>query len=386
MFQEHYSRFLAARPNLLHFAAHSHHYWPDVTRDAQMQCWDDAARLADEKWGYIFSEIVPKAQRRLAAGLGLSDYKQICFAPNTHELLVRLLSCLDPAKPRRILTTDSEFHSCSRQLTRLEERGDVTIDRIPSEPFGSFAERFCQAAQHDYDMVYLSHVFFNSGFVVQNLDRIVSSVTNPKTIIAIDGYHALGAVPVNISTIQNRVFYLGGAYKYLQGGEGACFMTVPAQCSLRPESTGWFATFSNLETIPASGEQKVAYSSDAFRFWGATFDPVGLYRLIAVYKLFAKLELTPEKIHSYVQSLQSHFIERMDSSQHPFINRRNLLIHSLTTHGHFFTFKFPEAQAIHKQLRSAEVITDVRGDRLRFGFGLYQTKANIDELFRRINS
>jgi PAS domain S-box-containing protein len=37
-------------PQRLHFAAHSHHYWPDVARDTHTRAWDDAARLADDKW------------------------------------------------------------------------------------------------------------------------------------------------------------------------------------------------------------------------------------------------------------------------------------------------------------------------------------------------
>ena len=57
-----YSRFLNASPGRLHFAAHSHHPWPDVTRDAQVEAWDDAARLADHKWGRVFSEVMKEAQ------------------------------------------------------------------------------------------------------------------------------------------------------------------------------------------------------------------------------------------------------------------------------------------------------------------------------------
>ena len=51
-----FSRFRDADPDRLHFAAHSHAYWPDVTRDAQLEVWDDAARLVDEKtWRWFDS-------------------------------------------------------------------------------------------------------------------------------------------------------------------------------------------------------------------------------------------------------------------------------------------------------------------------------------------
>ena len=42
----HFSRFLQSDPDRLHFAAHSHHPWPDVSFEAQKRCWLDAARLA----------------------------------------------------------------------------------------------------------------------------------------------------------------------------------------------------------------------------------------------------------------------------------------------------------------------------------------------------
>ena len=43
-----FSRFLG--DGRLHFAAHSHHPWPDVTFDAHQRAWLDAAELMDDKW------------------------------------------------------------------------------------------------------------------------------------------------------------------------------------------------------------------------------------------------------------------------------------------------------------------------------------------------
>ena len=123
MYKKHYTHFLQANPERLHFAAHSHHPWPDVSRAAHIQCWDDAARDMDYKWGRIFGEVIPTAQAHIARVLNLSRPEQICFAPNTHEFVARILSCFDTSKPLRILTSDSEFHSFARQSTRLEEVG-----------------------------------------------------------------------------------------------------------------------------------------------------------------------------------------------------------------------------------------------------------------------
>ena len=69
----------------------------------------------------------------------------IAFAPNTHEFLIRILSCIEK-DPVRVLSTDAEFHSFARQSQRLEEAGHMQVTRIPAEPFESFQDRFLDAA------------------------------------------------------------------------------------------------------------------------------------------------------------------------------------------------------------------------------------------------
>jgi hypothetical protein len=79
-----FSRALAAAPSRIHFAAHSHHLWPDASYDGHMQEWQDSAALADRKWDKIFGEVIPRAQENIAHELKLPDPRTIGFAPNTH--------------------------------------------------------------------------------------------------------------------------------------------------------------------------------------------------------------------------------------------------------------------------------------------------------------
>ena len=55
-----FSRALAVAPGRLHFAAHSHHLWPDASCDGHLAAWEDAAVLADRKWEKIFGEVMRK--------------------------------------------------------------------------------------------------------------------------------------------------------------------------------------------------------------------------------------------------------------------------------------------------------------------------------------
>ena len=384
MLKAHYRRFFEARPERLHFAAHSHHPWPDVTRDAILQYWDDAARLADRKWEYVLGEIVPKAQGHLARLLGTSAPGQLAFTPNTHDFVVRLLSCFEEGRPLRVLTTDSEFYSFARQAARLEELTRVTITRVAVEPFATFDARFAEAAAGaDFDLVYFSHVFFNSSFVVADLPRLVGAVRNPEAMVVIDGYHGPGAIPMSIAPLENRVFYLGGGYKYLQVGEGFGFMHVPAGCTLRPLVTGWFSQFGSL-TKPQTG--RVDYADDGFRFWGATWDPSPAYRFNAVMDLYEREGVTPQKIHSHAHALQEQFLAGLERTEPRALGASRLVTpRDLSRQGNFLTFRFAEAPALHLALRARNVETDLRGDRIRFGFGPYQDSADVDLLLERLS-
>src|SRR5271155_70014 len=87
-----FSRFRNADPQRLHFAAHSHHYWPDVARDAHVKAWDDAARLADDKWDNVLESVWPAVSAHLAHHLGIDDPATLVPSPNTHALVNRLFS------------------------------------------------------------------------------------------------------------------------------------------------------------------------------------------------------------------------------------------------------------------------------------------------------
>ncbi len=375
----HFSRFLGAFPERLHFAAHSHHAWPDVSFDAQQRAWLDAAAAIDNKWIKVFDEVIPRAQAHLARLLNLPESRTLCFAPTTHELVVRLLSCVT-RKPLRVLTTDSEFHSFARQLRRWEETGEAVAERIAVLPYASFAERFAAAAARGgHDVVYFSQCFFNSGFLIDDIVPLVQAVRDDATLVVIDGYHGFMAAPTDLSAIAARAFYTGGGYKYAMAGEGACYMHCPDGYAERPVNTGWFAGFSSL----SKGATEIPYSDGGLRFMGGTFDPVGLYRLNAVLDWVAVQGLTPASIHQHAMRLQEHLLDGLSTKPITALDPNALVAPREVSRGNFLCFRHPRAGDLHAKLLQHEVYTDYREDRLRIGFGIYQSIDDVDELLRR---
>src|SRR5262245_32924119 len=373
--RDHFTTFRNAEPGRIHFAAHSHHYWPDAACAAHAHVVVDTARDADHKWDAVFGTLIPRAQRGIAALLGLPDPATIAFAPNTHEFVVRLISSLPLNRPLYILTSDSEFHSFARQLARLEEDG-VVAERVATEPFASFPQRFvAAAASGSHDLVYVSQVFFNSGAAAGDLDALVAAVADRETLIVIDGYHGYMAVPTDLSGIAARAFYLSGGYKYAMAGEGACFMHCPPGYVPRPRVTGWYAAFGAL-SAPQDG--RVAYGSDGSRFLGATFDPSGLTRMAAVLDWMDEIGLTVAAIHDHARALADLFLAEIARQGVRMLTEASLVTPTgNSARGNFLTFETQHAKDIHARLAAANVVTDVRGARIRFGFGCYHAAEEI---------
>ncbi len=377
-YKAHFRRFLEADPGRLHFAAHSHHLWPDVTFAAQERCWLDAARLADRKWEHVFGAVIPSVQRGVARLLNLSRPEDIVFAPNTHSLLNRLLSCLPRDRPLRVLTTDGEFHSLTRQLRRLEEDGLARVDWLAVEPFDDFAERFAAAAAAGgHDLVYLSQVFFNSGFVLDNVGELAAAVPDPETFVVLDGYHGFLALPTDLADVEARAFYLAGGYKYAMAGEGAAFLHAPPGIGTRPRDTGWYAAFGALERGEGA---RVGYGTDGSRFLGATFDPSGLYRLDAVLGWLAELGLDAAAIHAHAHRLQQNFVDGLSGLGLATLHPGQLVVPEPDRRGNFLTFRTPAAGEIYDKLLARNVITDTRANNLRFGFGLYHDDDDVERI------
>lgn len=397
----HFAKWRAAAPTRLHFAAHSHHPWPDVSFAAQEEAWNDAARLADTKWEHIFGEVLPAACRHVARVLHLSDPSTVAFAPSTHELVMRAVSALEGkglagGAPLRVLTTDGEFHSWVRQLARLEEAGLAFVDRVPVEPFATFAARFVERLERaavSPDVVYVSHVFYNSGYVFEGVGDAIDAAARaaPEALFFVDGYHSFMALPVDWSSVEGRAFYTAGGYKYAMAGEGVCFLHCPPGRALRPTHTGWFSGFGDLTKGVAPGT--VPFPADAMRMWGATYDPVALYRFNAVQELWEKEGVGVAELHSHARALQETFLDALANSPSgggsggalAGLGGAELLPgrRDVADRGNFLTFRTPGAGEIYNALRAKDVVTDYRKDRLRFGFGAAMGKEDVELLFAR---
>jgi selenocysteine lyase/cysteine desulfurase len=377
-FKELFSRSLSADPERLHFAAHSHHLWPDASFEGQKQAWSDAAQLADRKWDKVMDEVWPEAQGHVSRELDTGRPRAVVFSSNTHDFLIRLVTAAPRRSdgPLRLLTTDGEFHSARRQFARWAEAGWVALEKVSVEPFDSFSERFLERAQSDeHDFIMVSQVLFGSGRLFERVDDLVAMGRPDGPWVVIDGYHAFMAIDRPFSEANSETaFYLGGGYKYAMAGEGCAFLHAPPGFGPRPPVTGWFAEFEDLSLPPGS----VGYAKDAARFLGATFDPSALYRFNAVQRILQVNGLSTRSISNHVAALQNQLLNALDRTRLAGAELLNPL--GERPHARFLAFRSPNAQRWYAGLMAQNCITDVRGDVLRIGFGIYQDEEDVERL------
>ncbi len=369
----HYSRFRVSERLLL--TGHSHQAWPDCGFEAQAAAWLDAARYVDDKWEHAFAraERVREGFARLLGDAG----DGIALAPNTHELVVRLLSALPLRARPRLVTTDGEFHTIRRQLDRLAEEG-LEVARVAERPLGSLPARLARAVDDRTALVLVSAVFFDTGRIARGLAEVAASCRRRGAALLVDVYHALNVVPVSLAEDGlGDAFVVGGGYKYCQLGEGNCFLRLPPGTELRPVVTGWFSEFTALAERQASG--RVAYGRGGDRFAGATYDPTSHYRAAAVFDFFCEQELTPSLLREVSQHqigvLASGF-DALDLDPAVVSRERDAPLGEI---GGFLALRSPRATSLARELHARGVLTDARGEVLRLGPAPYLSDRQLRE-------
>ena len=355
----HYSRFRVGERLLL--TGHSHQAWPDVGFEAQQQAWLDASQLVDDKWTQA-AEKALSVRRGFARLLG-DRPENIALGQNTHELVTRWLSALPLLKRPRLVTTDAEFHTIRRQVSRLGEAG-VEVVTLQANPVDTLAERLASVVDARTTCVMVSSVLFDTAAIVPGLDIVAAACRREGTSLLVDAYHHLNVVPFDIHALRlDDAFVTGGGYKYCQLGEGNCFLRVPADTRLRPVLTGWFAEFEALEE---RSDGRVAYGPGAAAFIGATYDPTSHYRAEAVFRFHQEQGLTPDvlrainvrQVQLLKSTLEARAIDPAVARIEPMPDDRR---------GGFLAIRAPEARQFAHRLRERGVFVDARGDILRFG-------------------
>jgi kynureninase len=230
-----------ARPGI-YLANHSLGRPLDQTEDdlrEGFQLWQ--SRLGDAWEPWLEEEQAHRS--RLAQLIGAS--RADCVVPKTSagQGLRTVLNAL-PGAPR-VISTTGEFDSIDVILKQYAAVGRISLQFVGClGADGSIdLSELMEKIRDGVDLVVISQVMFMTGRIVHGLDLLATRCHEVGCRLLVDAYHAVGAVPVDV-TAMNADFMIGGSYKYLRGGPGACFLYVSPEAlssGLKPIDIGWFA-------------------------------------------------------------------------------------------------------------------------------------------------
>jgi len=236
-----FSRVRAAFADRVYLANHSLGRPLDATEDdvrEGLDAWYANMAGAWQAW----SEEMTAYRARLAQLMGAP--RADCVVPKTSagQGLRAILNTYD-ATPR-VVATRGEFDSLDVILREYARRGRIELTLVDARADGLLAsEDVIAAIGRGVDLVVVSQVIFNTGQALPELAAIVRAVHDAGGRVLLDIYHSLGVYPVDLTALDVD-FAVGGSYKYLRGGPGACYLYLAPRHldgALRTLDTGWFA-------------------------------------------------------------------------------------------------------------------------------------------------
>ncbi len=238
---------------------------PEGTADALEAYYETWANRGVRAWEEGWWELSARLGDRVAPLIGAGP-DEVVFQPNVTLAHAVVFSGFDWQGPRRKVVTDAmHFPSILYQLDGLKAHG-VEVVTVPTDD-GITVDtgRIVGAIDERTAFVNLSHVLFKSSYI-HDVAPIAARCREVGTALILDGYQAVGSIPVDVQALGADV-YLGGCLKWLCGGPGTAFLWVRPdfRSQLHPRLAGWMSS-----VRPFGFEPTLERREDAWRFLHGT--------------------------------------------------------------------------------------------------------------------
>lgn len=348
-----FSRVLAAGAGRIYLANHSLGRPLDATADDVREGLEAWYSRLDTAWGPWMDEMA--AFRARIASL-LHAARADCVVPKTSagQGLRAVLNSFD--RVPRVVASRGEFDSLDVILREYARRDRIELAFVEPNADGEFRAPDVIAAIGDrVDLVVLSEVMFGTGQRLPGLPGIVAATHAAGGHLLLDVYHSLGVLPVDV-TEPEVDFAVGGSYKYLRGGPGACFLYIAPRHldgALRTLDIGWFA---KRDAFAYERPDPPLLREGGDAFLESTPPVLPAYQARAGQCLLAALGVARVRAHSLL--LQQRLLSLLASAG---VQAKG----GTADRGAFVTVVSPRAREWCAALASRGIVTDARGRFLR---------------------
>jgi kynureninase len=308
--------------------------------------------------------------------LGLSDPTAVVLKTSAGQGLRAVLNSFPVDKVIKVVATRGEFDSADFILKAYSEAGRINVRWVEPGTYEGGVHLFdtcdvLSAIDDSTDLVAVSAVMFGTGQILKGIEEIIAKAHRHGALALVDAYHALGVFPFSMKDL-GADFCVGGCYKYLRGGPGACFLAIAPHIlasKRKTLDTGWFAkkdtfTYQRLDSAER-GE-----GGDA---WLESTPPV-LVPYQATPGLEFTLSIGMDRIRTYMNSVLADLRETFLRADLPVFIPNNP-----DDWGGFSLIPNAGATELCERLRTHNVVTDARRDFVRFGPDLLTTHDEIEQ-------
>jgi len=321
---------------------------------------------------------VKERARSLLAELLGARPEQVAFMRNTSDSLSTVANGLDWRTGQNVVTFRREFPANIYPWLRLRDIFGVEV-RMCEERNGRVdMEELENLVDENTRVIAISHVQFASGFRA-NLERLGRIARKRDALLVVDVIQSLGVLPLNVEAELVDVA-AGASHKWLLGPEGVGYLYLSdrARERLQPTLVGWTSVpnpedYNNFDQEWNTGTLA----------WETGTGPIAL-----IHGLNASLELLKangtEAIAAYLETLTDYLCQNLSSRNYRVISTRDLgqksQIVCIQHRGG------ASAMHLYSQLKSNNIITAPRGDRLRIAPHIYNSFDEIDRLVSALPS
>jgi kynureninase len=309
-------------------------------------------------WLPLVGDVATLLERLLGAPAG-----SVVVHQNVSSLTGMVLAALDfPLDRADVLMAGDEWPS-HRYLAAQHERAGARLRTVP-------AEALPDAVDERTRLVVVSHVQYSTS-AIRDVTAIAARCRQVGALCLVDGYHAVGHMPVDVDAIGCDL-YVGGSVKWLCGGPGVGYLFIRPDLTrqLRPQQVGWLG---HAEPFAFSDAWEPA--AGAAGWLGGTPSIPALYAAREGYR--AILEASPGRIRASSERLTARLVDG--------VVELGLTVRSPlepAQRGGAVTIDLGEGSArVGRELIAAGIIVDVRpGAGVRVGPHFFNTSEECDRL------
>lgn len=319
---------------------------------------------------------VKNSARTLLANFLGARPEQIAFMRNTSDSLSTVANGLKWKRGDNIVTFEHEFPANIYPWLRLRDAFGVEV-RLCREQEGRVDTDELESLVDEHTkLISISQVQYASGFR-SNLERLATVARKHDALFVVDAIQSLGVLPIDVEGEMVDVA-AGASHKWLLGPEGVGYLYLSDRARERIEPTlvGWVSV----------GEPEDYYNFTQEWNSGTLAWETGTGAASLIHGLEASLKLLHQvgvaEIATYLEELTDYLCERVEQKGYLLVSSRTpseksqivCIQHSADI----------SAMKLYGILRSKNIITAPRGDRLRIAPHMYNSFEEIDCLIESL--